>query len=163
HAAGRDGWSICSIYLPPDILHRTGRELGVSVRGTIGFPRIAGADRALASKIVALCSKAGAHGENLARESLLAAILAEALARHADRYVRLPAAPHEPRAVRIARAFIEANHTSSISLAGLSALCGIGRYWLIKAFKASHGVTPYAYLTDIRVRHALALLRTGTP
>ena len=65
--------------------------------------------------------------------------------------------------MRIARAFIEANHAGPISLARLSALCGIGRYWLIKAFKASHGVTPYAYLTDIRVRHALALLRTGTP
>src|SRR5262249_39055827 len=138
-------------------------ELSVSPRGTIGFPRIAAADRALAAKIVALCSDAGPLGDTLARESLLAAILAEALARHADRYVRLPVAPQEPRAVGIARAFIEANHASPISLVELSALCGIGCYWLIKAFKASHGVTPYAYLTDIRVRHALALLRTGTP
>jgi len=161
HAAARNGWSILSIYLPPDDLDRAAREMGRSAAGTIGFATIVAEDSGLARKIAALCAAdARAHGA-LASESLLSAVLADALTRHADGYVRRPTVGRESRATRLARDFIDDNYASNVSLRELSHVSGIGRYWLIKAFKTAYGIPPYAYLTNVRVRHALRLLRDG--
>jgi AraC-like DNA-binding protein len=161
HSAARNGWSILSIYLPPDHLNQTAHEMGTSASGTIGFANIVVEDPNLARRIASLCAAdVLAHGA-LASESLLSAVLADVLTRHADRYVRRPTVGRESRATRIAREFIDENYACNVSLRELSHVSGIGRYWLIKAFKTAYGIPPYAYLTNVRVRHALRLLRDG--
>lgn len=161
HSAACDGWSILSIYLPPDELNRSAREIGASASGTIGFQNIVVDDPKLARRITSLYAVGALARGTLASESVLSVILADVLTRHADRYVRLPSVGHESRAVRIAREFIDGNYAGNVSLRELSALSGIGRYWLIKAFRSAYGIPPYAYLTNVRVRHALKLLRAG--
>jgi AraC-like DNA-binding protein len=160
-SAARDGWSIHSIYVPPQDLDRTAREMGAPAGGTIGFRKIVAEDRILAQGIASLCAAGSLDHGALAKESLLSAVLAEALTRHADRYVRRPAVGRESRATRLAREFIDDNYARNLSLGELSEVSGIGRYWLIKAFKTAYGIPPYVYLTNVRVRHALRLLRDG--
>ena len=160
-SAGRDGWSILSVYVPPDQLDQTTRELGNPARGTIGFPSIVADDPQLAQRISTLCNPHDLVRDGLETDSLLLEILADVLSRHADRSCSQPSVGRESRGTRIARAFIDDNYASNLSLHDLSALCGIGRYWLIKAFKNAYGIPPYAYLTNVRVRHALRYLRDG--
>lgn len=160
-SACRDGWSILSVYVPPDHLNQTARELGIPARGTIGFPNIAANDRHLARRIATLCKPNGLVHGRLESESLLLAVLADVLIRHADHHVRRPMIGRESRGTRAARTFIDDNYANNISLQELSVLSGIGRYWLIKTFKTAYGIPPYAYLTNVRVRHALRLLRDG--
>lgn len=47
------------------------------------------------------------------------------------------------------------------SLAGLAALAGMGRYQLIRAFRAATGMTPHAYQLDFRINQARDWLRQG--
>src|SRR5258706_3430512 len=55
-SAACGGWSILSMYLPPDCLDQAARELGASAGGTIGFRTIATDDRRLARKIASPCT-----------------------------------------------------------------------------------------------------------
>ena len=160
-SAARDGWSILSIYVPPDCLVQAAREMGASGGGTISFRDIATDDRHLARRIMSLWAASDLVHGILASESMLSKILADVLTRHADSYLRRPAVGRESRATRLAREFIDGNYAGNVSLRELSALSGIGRYWLIKAFKAAYGIPPYAYLMNVRVRHAVRLLRDG--
>lgn len=67
----------------------------------------------------------------------------------------------EPAAIGRARDYIHDNMVSDIDLADLAAVAGLTRYHLIRAFKAHVGLTPHAYLLDIRVRAARRRLCEG--
>ncbi len=47
------------------------------------------------------------------------------------------------------------------SLPGLAAAVGMGPHALLRAFRAAYGLPPHAYLIDVRVRRARALLDHG--
>jgi len=160
--AHSEGWAILSVYLPPNVLNEIAREIGASSGGTIGFPKIVADDPALAKKLVALHTACDVRHDGLARDSRLLEIVTAVLIRHAGRPFHLPVVGAESRAVRTARDFLDSHFTQSVSLTELSQRCGVSRYWLIKAFKAALGVPPYAYLTNLRVRYAMALLREGS-
>ena len=48
-----------------------------------------------------------------------------------------------------------------MSLADLARLAGLPRHHLIRAFRRETGLTPHAYLVDIRIRRARERLRRG--
>lgn len=161
HAASSQGWAIQSIYIPPSYLHETARELDMGFDGTIGFQEIAATNSSIAQSLSRLFDTRGEENTGLASDTLLLELAASVLVEHADSYVRLPQVGAEPNAVRIAREYLGCNFKQNISLAELSAECGIGRYWLIKAFKSAWGITPYGYVSNKRIRHAMSLLRLG--
>jgi AraC-like DNA-binding protein len=49
------------------------------------------------------------------------------------------------------------------SLAELAAEVGTGQFAVLRAFRARFGMPPHAYLNQLRVRRACALLDAGTP
>lgn len=48
-----------------------------------------------------------------------------------------------------------------VSLASLADLCGLSRFQLLRSFSREMGVTPHAYLIQLRVSKARRLLATG--
>lgn len=58
-------------------------------------------------------------------------------------------------------AWIEAHSAEHITLDQLSALAGWNKYRLIRAFTRARGITPYGYLTTVRVGRAKGLLERG--
>ncbi|MNN80835.1 Transcriptional activator NphR [compost metagenome] len=50
-----------------------------------------------------------------------------------------------------------------LTLGELAALAGMGRYQLIRAFRAVTGLTPHAYQLNQRINLARDWLRRGTP
>ncbi|WP_369986828.1 AraC family transcriptional regulator [Pseudomonas xanthosomatis] len=50
---------------------------------------------------------------------------------------------------------------AAVTLDGLAAQAGLGRYALIRAFASATGMTPHAYLLNARVNQARELLRQG--
>ena len=70
----------------------------------------------------------------------------------------------EPVAIRQVRDYLHDNMAADIDLDDLAAVAGLTRYHLIRSFKAHLGLTPHAYLLDLRVRAARRLLcRGGDP
>jgi len=56
--------------------------------------------------------------------------------------------------------YMDERLADDISLAELAALCGLSRYHFLRCFKAALGVSPYRYLTAMRVERARHLLAT---
>lgn len=65
------------------------------------------------------------------------------------------------RAVRRAIEHVRARIEDSVTLDELAAHAGIDKFELCRAFRAELGMPPYAYLTQLRIVRAKALLRAG--
>lgn len=58
-------------------------------------------------------------------------------------------------------AYLEAHYQERITLADLCALTGCGKYYLVRAFTRTKGITPYRYLETVRINQAKQLLEKG--
>lgn len=79
-----------------------------------------------------------------------------------------PASPETPglgphHAVAGVRAYLEGHFAERIRLDFLAALAGLSVFHLIRVFRAATGLTPYAYLEQVRVHQAIRMLREGAP
>ena len=61
--------------------------------------------------------------------------------------------------IRLAAEFIEHNYSQMVSIDQLSEHVSLSKYYLIRRFSASTGLTPGAYLTRVRTEKAMELLR----
>lgn len=62
-----------------------------------------------------------------------------------------------------AREYIHANLKKPVRLRDIAHAAGVSPYRLIRLFKRHFGLTPYAYLVQLRIEKARALLRSGAP
>lgn len=65
--------------------------------------------------------------------------------------------------LRRLRPILEERHAERMTLDDLSAPLGLSPFQLIRLFRHATGLTPHAYLTQIRLRAALRHLRAGLP
>lgn len=98
-------------------------------------------------------------GDGLAGEERLIGFYARCLSLHARWPVAAPGREAGP--VTLARAMMEERFEEDLSLAEMSRLSGLPRHRLIRAFRAQTGLTPHAFLVDVRVRRARERLRRG--
>lgn len=119
-------------------------------------------DPELAREFLAAHRALERSGDVLERDQRMILVLGRALARHAGMPAMRPVG-REPSAVALARAFVDANFQDDIDLQTLADLSALSRHHFIRAFKREVGLTPHAYLTDRRIRHARRLLARGTP
>lgn len=68
-----------------------------------------------------------------------------------------------PKAVDRAMEFFQARASDHISLEDASRASGVGLFHLIRLFQKHLGLTPYAYLTQVRIAKSRQLLRLGEP
>ena len=68
-----------------------------------------------------------------------------------------------PIAVKSAIQFMHSRAGEPISLEEVSKSAGVGLYHLIRLFRKHLGLTPHAYLTQIRISKSQQLLKHGTP
>jgi len=59
-----------------------------------------------------------------------------------------------------AKRYIETNYTEKITLDRLSTVCNLTKYYLSHKFTTLYGISPIAYLTEVRVQAAKDLLET---
>lgn len=69
--------------------------------------------------------------------------------------------PDHLHAVQCARDFLGARISRPVRLAHVAAECGMSAFQLIRVFQRVLGVTPYAYLVQLRVNRARDLLHQG--
>jgi AraC-like DNA-binding protein len=68
-----------------------------------------------------------------------------------------------PKVVKRAVEFLQARACDNISLQDVSGASGVGLFHMIRLFQKHLGLTPYAYLTQIRIAKSRQLLRCGQP
>jgi AraC-like DNA-binding protein len=162
-AISEDGWSYRMLYPPPSVVDAAvaaGADRGPRV--TPFFPSPVLDDPALARRLVRMHRALESSDCALESESRFVEAMCALVSRHAARDGEgAPRIRAEPPAVRLAREFIEAHFTSVVRLSTLAELTGVSPFHLIRVFRASVGVPPYVYLAQLRMSHALSLLRQG--
>lgn len=68
-----------------------------------------------------------------------------------------------PRSLAIALAFLADNASTRVTLEDAARIAGIGPFHLIRLCRRHVGLTPHAYVTQVRVERAKHLLKSGTP
>jgi AraC-like DNA-binding protein len=58
---------------------------------------------------------------------------------------------------------LRAHVAKSVSLDELAGVAGLSKYYLLRAFRRAHGVTPHAYQMQLRLAHAWRFIEEGRP
>lgn len=160
-APGPDGYCYRMIY-PSEALFRDVLEevTGKACRSTPSFARELPHDAELARAFHrahrALEENVGA----LEAEESMYSVLAALFLRHGS-LQRAPIETRERTAVWRARDYLSEHFATDIGLEELAGIAGLSRAHLIRAFRKEFHITPHAFLTDIRIRRARALLCLG--
>jgi len=164
-AVNAAGWSYRMLYLPPVYLERAAVIAGYREGTQPWFERTSFVDAALSRRVTALHRALERHAAQpqslLPRLMTMLGLLVRAHAR-----VWNPASLADraaARAVRSARAFIDAEFLRPLTIEEVSTAVGLSQSYLIRAFHRTYGLPPYVYLEHLRVRHARALIEHGVP
>jgi AraC-like DNA-binding protein len=119
-------------------------------------------DPPLSERLAVVHRELEEQGWSPEREEELRAALASLVERHGITGDGL-GERRELQAVREVRLHLEANYASLIRLEPLAQQVGLSVFQLIRHFRASTGLPPYAYLEQIRIDRAVGMLRAGVP
>ncbi|MGV9272520.1 AraC family transcriptional regulator [Streptomyces griseosporeus] len=156
-ATTTDGYAYRALYAAPDLL-------ADGVLGTGGLPHFREAlidDPELATALRRAHSETAACPDPLEAESRLPWLLTALARRHSTARATSDAVAGADGIARQVRDRLAGELTDPPSLSALATELGLSRYQLLRAFRTSVGVPPYAWLAQHRVTRARALLESG--
>lgn len=163
-AATSAGWTYRMFYFSPQFLARMAEDISGRPRPLPFFTAGVIADPALAALLrhthLRCCE---ARSERLETDALLLRLFAGLLARHS--YEPLPTGRIGPEhdAVRRAKDYLHQHHGEPLSLDAVARAACLSPYHFIRVFARHTGLTPHAWLMQLRARKAAELLRLGLP
>ena len=95
------------------------------------------------------------------KETALLAVLTRMIRQYSRPHPAAVEPGREPGAVDTARDYIHAHHDRDVSVRELAAATGLSPYHFIRIFSRQVGLTPHAYLTQVRVQRAQQRLASG--
>jgi AraC-like DNA-binding protein len=167
HAGGppaEGSWTYRALYPHPDRMRQIMAEFPAPRPTMPEFGGEVVRDREVAARLRRFHRLSERPGSSvLERESQLTEALVLLVGRHAAP----PQAPRPPgqerRAVRRSREYLQAHAAENVTLGALARFAGLSAFHLCRVFREAVGMTPHAYQTQARVRHAKSLLRAGLP
>lgn len=160
-ATGPEGWTYRMFYLDPGHLTEIARDLDPAANEPPFIPAGVVWDPDLArrlSRLHRLCSDP--HSEPLERQSGLGLVLQYVIRRYSQTRPDRPPS-RASTAVQLAKRIIEESCEEPVHLQQLAVSTGMNPYSLVRCFTKELGLPPHAYLVQVRVNHAAALLRQG--
>jgi len=103
------------------------------------------------------------HADPFRRRELLVGAFGQLATCHGDGRARLPSAPCDRVLLDSVIEVMRDRHPGHVTLADLADLVGLTQFQLIGLFRKGVGMTPHAYLTQIRLESARAALRRAMP
>lgn len=158
---GSSRWQYRSFYLERSAIDSVLRGLGTSE-----LPRFGGnmfKDRDLIRGFLTLHRALDGHADELRRRELIVAMFGRLARRHGEGGNRVPLAPRDRVLLDRLIEVMRDQHAGHITLADLAAVAGLTQFQLIGLFRKGVGMTPHAYLTQIRLASARAALRRAMP
>ena len=155
--AGDQGWCYRMFYVPADLMQGVGWRPGYVPASTGTGPVLH--DQILCCRLLLAHRVFEISRSPIRRESALLDALGLLTSRVTTR-ARGPL-PDSHRAVGLVRDYFEAHYASAVRLNDVAQASGISPFHLVRVFRLATGLTPHAYLDQLRVRHARELLRGG--
>lgn len=157
----REGYRYRMIYPDIDLLTGILEDVtGRSFDGTPSFSRQLLHDPDLAAAFQHAHRLTEERKDPLAAEEGMFSVLAQMFARYGS-FIIAPPKTEDRTGLRRARDFLADNFASEVALEDLVRVSGLSRAHLIRAFRKHYFITPHAFQTDMRIRNARRLLRSG--
>ncbi len=163
HAATEQGWTYRMFYLKPEALLEAAGELSSRPtqpnfkEGVLNDPELA---RCIRSTHAILLDP---QVSSLEKETRLYWMLVAWISRHADEPGTSVPAPKHHRAASLARDFIRANYSRDLTLGRLADMAALSPFHMIRVFHREFGLTPHAYLNQVRLQLAKDMLAGNSP
>lgn len=161
--AGSAGWRYRSFYLSRSNLATLAEQIGVDPRTMPHFLANKVRDPRLLQELTRLHMLSERSASLLEKQTALLGSLATLFQRHGAPGPKLGDPGTERSVVANALQYLNDRYHDNISLADLAALADMSAYHLIRCFNKEVGLSPHAYLTQIRIRRARTLLEEGVP
>lgn len=165
HAGVSEGWSYRMLYPEVDLVQRAAAELELqtSWQRIPYFAQPVIADAALADQLRHLHIALETAASQLERESRFLWTLAQLVSRYAEIRPVAAGLGQEHQAVQVAQRYLKTHYAEAISLEDLSRITHLKPLRLLRVFQRQLGLPPHAYLIQVRVARAKALLAFGVP
>jgi AraC-like DNA-binding protein len=161
-AMGAEPWSARLMVVEVGDLSALASDDETSVLADIAFPEPVLGDAQLAREFVRLHTALEAPATRLERDEQLAEWLRALIDRSpAVRPRRPPLTSRDERALRLARDYLGERPERNVGLDELAAVAGVGKFRLIRLFRAHTGLPPHALQVAHRIRAARRLLEAG--
>lgn len=153
-------WRYRSLYLTRQALDAVAAELGIARIPYFTANRFDDPD--LVEAFLALHRGLVAGRDGFCDRERLVDSFGALFARHGCDGDRLPAVHRDSRLFEQVRGRIRGDYACDLRLPDLAAEVGLSTFQLIGLFKKTVGLTPHAYLTQVRLNAACRLLRRAT-
>jgi len=159
--AGSRRWRYRSLYLDRQAIAEMGRLVGGDAlpHFTANVYRDPGLIAAFSRLHVVL----EPDGDDLYRQELLTEGFGTLLRRHGNRRQAVATAPQDQTLFSRLLTVMQDRHAERLELQDLAAVVDLTPFQLIRLFRRVTGMTPHAYLTQIRLKTALDHLRARKP
>jgi len=97
------------------------------------------------------------------RQELLVRGFGELFSRHGEANHRIDPAPSDAATLEPVMRFARDQYAEQVTLDQMGQIAGLNPFQLIKLFNKIIGLTPHAYLTQLRLKAAIRHLRSGLP
>ena len=163
-AVGEQGWTYRMFYCSIAFLQRVAEDIAGHPLPLPLFTSGVIEDDQLA-RLVGQAHLQLMHGREmrLEQETLLLTMFSGLLARHTLEPPRLVQAGSEQVRIRRVMDYLDAHHAEDVAIHALAAVACLSPYHFIRVFSRQTGLTPHAWLRQLRLRKAIALLRRGVP
>lgn len=159
---GSSRWQYRSFYLERSAIDSVLHGLGTSE-----LPRFGGnmfKDRGLIRGFLALHhALEDERADELRRRELIVSMFGRLARRHGEGSNTVPLAPRDRVLLDRLIEVMRDQHAGHITLADLAGVAGLTQFQLIGLFRKGVGMTPHAYLTQVRLASARAALRRAMP
>jgi AraC-like DNA-binding protein len=154
-------WRYRGLYLASSAVEMVKQALGL--QATPYFTRNVFTDRDLIDGFLTLHHALDDGRDALHERELLIGSFGTLIGRHAAGDAQFPLASHERSKVEALRALMLERYPDDLTLEDLGAAVGLTTFQLIGVFRKATGMTPHAYLTQVRLKAAMSELKGGTP
>ncbi len=160
-SADESGYQYRLIYVPETyVLKCLEQEIGI-LTGHPHFKQRLTNDIQLSKKLQAFLSSLNAPGIcRVKAETELVILLKELFSRYGEIVEESIANPGESSILRVTE-MIRKRFAEPVTLSDMAELAGLSRYHFIRVFQTKTGLSPHAYLTQIRVFHAKKAIESG--
>jgi AraC-like DNA-binding protein len=158
-SAAEGGWKYRMFYLDAALMKRVASQVTDRRQATPFFRQGVIHDETLAKTLGKLHRTMEDDScDLLEKESRLLMTLAQWICRHAQDPPAVRSIRGEHQSVRLARDFIESHFQDAVSLQEIASISCLSPFHLIRVFQRETGLSPHAYLTQVRVERARALI-----
>lgn len=157
-----ENWEFLNFLVPLGVARSAVAEISDSEK-LPGFAQRVILDHEMARRLVLLHTRLQASQDPLARRSATVLTLTEFFRRHSTVRTSSMNGATPRHTVQRARELLQDSYGDRITLDELAICAGLSPFHFLRVFVQELGVTPHAYLNQIRVREAKRMLSAGAP